>query len=384
MNFNFLMKQLKHQKLRTLLSILGIAISACSMMTILNLGEIGKFSFNNELDGMGFRGISVKSKELLDENCIETINNIYGVKDVTPIISEYGAVLYNDLNEQVYIWGIDENVESVITAKSIYGREISHEDVVQVNDVCVIDATLSNEIFGTDNSVGEKVQLTFGGVSGVYEIVGVCEADSGILKSVSGSLAPYFAYLPYSSMKTLENKSGFDWIAVNTSNYDVEKICDSIDTAFAQKQMSVNAENLSSQRKMLDNLLSILEIVLFVISIVSLVISGLSIMTVMMSSVNERTVEIGIKKAIGASKTNILAEFAVEALTISLLGGIIGCVVGTALSLVASFILLDKMLLKPQIVLISLACSVLIGLLFGCVPAIKASYLKPIDALNSD
>ena len=148
--------------------------------------------------------------------------------------------------------------------------------------------------------------------------------------------------------------------------------------------MSVTTENLSSQRKILDNLLSILELVLFVISIVSLIVSGLSIMTVMMSSVNERTVEIGIKKAIGASKMNILAEFAVEALTISLLGGIIGCVVGTALSLAVSFVLLQQVLLKPQIILISLVCSVLIGLSFGCVPAIKASYLKPIDALNSD
>lgn len=384
MNLKFLIKQLKHQRLRTLLSILGIAISACSMMTILNLGEIGKFSFNNELDGMGFRGISVKSKELLDENCIETINNIDGVKDATPIISEYGAVLYNELNEHVYIWGIDENVESVITAKSIYGREISHSDVVEINDVCVIDSTLSEEMFGKKNSVGEKVQLTFGGVGGVYEIVGVCEADSGILKSVSGSLAPYFVYIPYSSMKTLENKSGFDWIAVNTANDDIEKICNNIDDVFSQKQMLVTTENLSSQRKMLDNLLSILEIVLFVISIVSLVVSGLSIMTVMMSSVNERTVEIGIKKAIGASKTNILAEFAVEALTISLIGAIIGCVVGTALSFAVSFVLLEKVLLKPQIILISLACSALIGLSFGCVPAIKASYLKPIDALNSD
>ena len=168
----------------------------------------------------------------------------------------------------------------------------------------------------------------------------------------------------------------------NQTNTD--EVCSAISNAFKAEQMSVTVEDVSSQRAVLDNLLSIVTVILAAIGAVSLVVSGLSIMTVMLTSVGERTVEIGIKKAIGARSRAILSEFLLEALTISLFGGIIGSVLGMIISATVSYFVLGAISFNVKTFSLCVGISALIGTLFGSYPAYKASKLKPVDALNSD
>lgn len=382
--FKFSLKGFAHKKARTVLSVLGVAVSSASLMIISMLASVGTQSVNAELDSMGLRGISVESGEILDESALEIISKIDGVECATPVLGLYGSVGNSSESRSAYIWGIDEYAETVISAETVFGRAVEKSDIVAMSDVCLIDRKLSKELFGVENSVGESVVLNFGATSAEYEIVGICESDSGILKSVSGTLAPYFVYAPYTSVRLAQNSAGFGWIAVRANQTNTDEVCSAISNAFKAEQMSVTVEDVSSQRAVLDNLLSIVTVILAAIGAVSLVVSGLSIMTVMLTSVGERTVEIGIKKAIGARSRAILSEFLLEALTISLFGGIIGSVLGMIISATVSYFVLGAISFNVKTFLLCVGISALIGTLFGSYPAYKASKLKPVDALNSD
>lgn len=382
--FKFSLKGFAHKKARTVLSVLGVTVSSASLMIISVLASVGTQSVNLELDSMGLRGISVESSEILDESALEIISNIDGVECATPVLGLYGSADSSSKSASAYIWGIDEYAETVISSETIFGRAVEKPDIASADDVCVIDKKLSKELFGVENSVGKSVVLNFGVTSAEYEIIGICEADSGILKSVSGSLAPYFIYAPYTSVRIAQNRAGFGWIAVRADQTNTDEVCTAISNAFKAEQMSVTVEDVSAQRAMLDNLLSIVTVILTAIAAVSLVVSGLSIMTVMLTSVSERTVEIGIKKAIGARSRAILSEFLWEALTISLFGGIIGSALGAVVSATVSYFMLQTASIDIKTFALCIGVSALIGTLFGGYPAYKASKLKPVDALNSD
>lgn len=381
--FKMSLKGFRAKKLRTALSVLGIAVSAASVMMISSLGSIGGQAVNSELDSMGLRGISVSSDKLLGDDELEVAKSVFGVSAVTPVSGGYGAVAAENTvadPERAYVWGINENADAVISAKTVHGRAIGRADTQCRNNVCVIDKTLSKALFKTDNSIGQYINVSLDKGYLNCEIVGICEAESGVLKSVSGTLAPYFVYLPY----TCVAENGFDWIAVRSDSSDTETVCKNIETAFEIRQTDVTVENMSSQRETLSRMMSIVTLVLTLIAAVSLVVSGLSIMTVMLSSVSERTAEIGIKKAIGASTGFILLEFIFEALTISLVGGIIGSAFGAGISLAAGKLLLGSASVDFGAVVLCAVCSAAAGAIFGAYPAGIAARLKPVDALSRD
>lgn len=385
--FRFSVKGFRAKKLRTALSVLGVAVSAASVMIISSLGSTGAQAVNSELDSMGLRGISVSGEQLLGDDSLKLVSSVSGVSAATPVISGYGTVCAENSQRdgvRAYVWGINENADSVISAKIIYGRAVSRADTERQSEVCVLDRKLATELFSVENAVGKSVWLQLESGSALCEVVGICEADSGILKSVSGSLAPYFVYAPYTCVRTAQNLSGFDWMAVQSESKNTDAVCENIRAAFKSEQISVEVENISSQRETLSNMLSIVTLVLTAIAAVSLAVSGLSIMTVMLSSVNERTAEIGIKKAIGAGSKAIMLEFMAEALTISLFGGIIGSAFGAIVSAVAGALMLGAASVDIGSVLLCVLCSAAAGTVFGGYPALKAARLKPVDALCSD
>ena len=382
--FLFSLKGFLHKRMRTTLSIVGVAVSAACVMLITTLGTVGTTAVNRELDSMGLNGISVNCDEPLQREDAELISKIDGVEKVAPMVGMYSTASAKSNTARSYIWGIDGNADFIITAKPIYGRAVNADDIANCRDVCMIDRLLAKELFDTDYALGETVTLKFDNGTADCEVIGVCEADSGILKSVSGSFAPYFVYAPCTSLQVAQSTSGFSWIAVQSTDAETEKLCKSIEREFESINTTVTVENVSAQRESLSKMLSVVTLVLSAIAGVSLVVSGLSIMTVMLSSVSERTNEIGIKKALGASRGTIMLEFLVEALTICTLGGIIGSVVGAVIGAIGSYIFLGYIELSIKSILLCAVCSAIAGAIFGCYPAYKASSLKPVDALSSD
>ena len=219
-----------------------------------------------------------------------------------------------------------------------------------------------------------------------FEAVGVIKTGSGLLQNLIGDYIPNFLYVPYTTLQSVTGKNSFDQIAVRVEdNYDVDEAGQSIVSTLSNTTGISDgflANNLVKQKDGLKSILNTVTVVLSAVGAISLLVASLSIMTVMMVSVNERTREIGIKKSIGARRSTILCEFLLEAIFISLIGCLIGVVVGIGISFFGASYVNISLQLRKDIILLAVGFSLLSGIIFGVYPAAKASRLKPVDALR--
>jgi putative ABC transport system permease protein len=252
----------------------------------------------------------------------------------------------------------------------------------------VVDQNVARAYYKRDNIVGKTVSIQFASGNRELEIVGVVSSGGNLLQGLIGEVVPCFVYMPYTTLQDYSGKDSFDQIAI--------KIKPGVDGDIAGEQIQnvlvdytgvtggFKAENMASQKEKLDSVLNIITVALSAIAAVSLIVAGLSIMTVMLVSVGERTREIGIKKSIGASRRSILTEFMVEAFAISVIGSLIGTAVGVLLIVIGCLPFGIPIRINGQIVLVCIAFSILVGVVFGVYPASVASKLKPVDALRCE
>ncbi len=201
-----------------------------------------------------------------------------------------------------------------------------------------------------------------------------------------GNYIPNFIYVPFTTLQRISGKSTFDQIILKLDNtIEPETIVSNITSTLENYngvKDSIKAQNLVKQKEQLNNMLSIITLILSSIASISLIVSGLSIMTVMLFSVKERTREIGIKKSIGASKFIILFEFMIEALMISLIGTFIGILSGILISYIGCYMISYPFNIDINLIIFCGIFAISIGLIFGSYPAFKAAKLKPVDALR--
>jgi len=386
------LRNLFRKGLRTSLTILGISIGVASVVIIGTIGRAGTGAVNGELDSLGISGISVSSNVNctvpLSKDDLEIIRKLPNVENAMPITTDTSLASAKGETISALLWGIDSGAKQVISIEIKYGRSITASDVNSNANVCLVDENVAKNLYQRENVVGKTISLLVGGVFDEYEIIGVTKQGSGILQSLMGDFIPCFVYIPYTTKQNIEGTTSITQIAVKLSDSkDVNSVSKNISEALDRNKgvkNSVKTDNLVKQRDRLGNLLNIIAIVLSAIGAISLLVAGLGVMTVMLVSVNERTREIGIKKAIGAKAKNILAEFLFEALTISFIGSIIGIIIGVGVSFIATAVF--NIEAPPSIIqiLYSVLVAVLTGVIFGVYPAIKASKLKPVDALRQE
>ena len=268
----------------------------------------------------------------------------------------------------------------------IYGRTISNADVRANSNVCMVDETFARNAYSRENIVGKKISILCGGTVEEFEVVGVVKTGSGLLQNLIGDYIPNFVYMPYTTMQAATGKRSFDQIAVRTvdgCDTDVagEDILQALHRATGLSE-GFAANNLVKQKDGLTNLLNIVTLVLSAVGAISLLVASLSIMTVMLVSVNERTREIGIKKSIGARRGDIMFEFLMEAMVLSLIGCIAGLLVGSIVSFAGAGYFHISLSFRWDIAIVACAFSVLTGMIFGVYPAAKASNMRPVDALR--
>ena len=253
--------------------------------------------------------------------------------------------------------------------------------------VCMLDETVAREAYQRANVTGKTIVLQIGGVEQEFEIIGVTATGSSLLQNVT-EFIPGMVYIPYTTMQNLTGRETFDQIAVRVRDgSDVEHAQTSIVSALERSgglEGLYRTDNLAVQKERLSGLMDIVTLVLTAISGISLLVSGLSIMTIMLVSVNERTREIGIKKAIGASSGRILWEFLAEAVIISLLGSLAGILLGGGLCWLGMTLVGVRMTLSLTGLLGLIGFSVALGALFGVYPAVKAAKMRPVEALRRD
>lgn len=387
-------KSLSRKRLRTLLTISSITVGVTMVVIVTMISSAGKKAVSSELENLGLTGLSISTDTVsktgnygITRDGLKLIRTTKNVISAMPLMIAYDTSLLRATQDSTLICGIDSGANQAISLTLKYGRMISKTDVASENFVCVVDKTLAKAAYGRENITGKTIILQLKGSTEEFRIIGVAETGSTLIQSL-GSFIPSMVYIPYSTMQMLTGRDTFDQVAVRVSGKanvsETEKtILDKLQKLSGLTNY-YKADNLTQQRERLGNLMNIVTIILTVISGISLVVSGLGIMTIMLVSVNERMREIGVKKAIGATRQRILLEFLTEAVIIALLGSLSGILIGSILSLIGTAIFGLQVPIRFIDFTYLIGFSVLVGAVFGVYPAIKASRLKPVDALRME
>lgn len=380
-------RQFMRRKLRSLLTVAGIGVGTLLITLVSFLGDTGKAMMEDELRNMGLEGVSVSAtvKESLGEPALTAIRGMHRVTDAMPLSVVVASGNVGKFEGEIAACGIDCGADQVISLRPLYGRMLSKGDIAGGNAVCVVDESLALNAYGRKNVVGKTITVYAGDQNEVFRIVGVSKAGSSILQNVSGYI-PGMVYIPYTAFEQLTGNGYFDQIAVRfEAGTDTEEAAKQL-TKILSRQDTANAEftvqDLATQRERLNGLMDIVSVVLQIISAVSLLVAGISIMTIMLSSVHERTREIGIKKAIGATGGRIMLEFLSEAVMLTFCGSVAGVLLSVTACLMGGMVLGIPVQISVPTVLVVLLFSLILGAVFGVYPAKKAAALPPTEALR--
>lgn len=383
------LRDLFRSRLRAFLTLGGIAVGVLSVVVISSVGLIGKTVINDKLQGMGMDSIIITEKNnRLWEEELTTIKALPAVKNAMPLMNVYTTAALIGTESKCMVWGVNEDAGDVIDLIPLHGRLIDRGDVLSRANVCVIDEQLALSSYGRSNIIGKDITVMIDGAECELEIVGVVQNGVNILQSTLSGIIPSFVYMPYTALREIKSQDYFNEIAVKLSDRENSgSINNEIKRALSFREelpLNLTVENLLKQKDQLSGIMDAVTVVLSLIAGISLIVSGLSVMTVMMMTVKERTREIGIKKSIGAKNSDILTEFLIESVIITLLGGIIGAAIGASAVSLGCVMLGSAVTIDWSMIGISISFSAVTGLIFGAYPAYKAASMLPVEALRSE
>lgn len=382
------LKSISGNKMRSFLTMLGVIIGIASVITLVSVVQGFSDDMVSSFNSMGTNNITVmlsgrggnmniKPEEMLtlaDDNP-ELFSN------VTPTVTISGAtVKYGSTNVSSSVYGGNEEYAEIKDYAVSNGRFISYIDTTNRNYVCVIGTYIANELFGTSDPIGKILKIN----GSAYTIIGLLEEEGDSTETSTDNMV----IIPYSTAARLARNgriSSYTYVAKDSTVIEpAKKVLEDYLYDIFEDEDAYNVSNLSELVESIEELTGTLAMVLAGIAAISLLVGGIGIMNIMLVSVTERTREIGIRKAIGGKRRDILSQFVIEAIITSGLGGVIGIIVGALLSQVLSGILGVSGAVSASAVILSFSVSVLIGVFFGYFPAAKASKLNPIDALRHD
>ena len=380
-------------KMRSFLTILGIVIGVTAIISLITIVQGVIDETNSQFMGMGTGKMTIQAfgttlKQGLSDSDIKSLSEIENVSGVSPNLSLVSSVV-KDVNvvEDVTVEGKNEvyfqTTEDVVSR----GRVFNILDMNSKNKVSLIDSEISKSLFFGKDPLGQII--TINGTS--YTIVGILnnESSNDIMSMLNTGSSPNGkVMIPYTtamSMAGVGSISSLEVIVENTDYMDevIEQVELVLNQAFNFKDDSFNIINLDSLLDTLETMQGMMTAMLTGIAAISLLVGGIGIMNMMLVSVTERTSEIGLRKALGAEPGSIQMQFLIESIFLSLLGGLIGLILGVAISYVASTVIGMPFKLNTNAVVLGVGFSAAIGIIFGWAPARKASLLNPIDALRS-
>lgn len=386
-------QNLSRKRARTFLTIFGIAIGVGSVIIIGNISQCGTTALSTELDSLGLGGLTISSSAnasniVINQNDLGIVKKTDQVEQAAPIIVQRTEASTRTIHTNALVWGIDTKASEIISINLLYGRLFNNADITSGANVCLVDEAFSKSAYKRSNIVGKNISILCGSTQETFKVIGIIKTGSGLLQNIIGDYIPTFIYVPYTTVQTAVGRDDFDQIAVKIKKgANVDNIGKSIVDNLNRNNGTVDAfvsNNLAKQKDTLTNMLDIITLILSAVGAISLLVASLSIMTVMLVSVNERTREIGIKKAIGAKRSSIMLEFMFEAILISLIGCLFGIIAGYLVSYAGAAYFRMKLSVRIDIMLLAVGFSVFSGTVFGVYPAYKASKLKPVDALRQE
>jgi putative ABC transport system permease protein len=400
MNFSDLLKEafrsLLSNKLRSGLTILGIIIGITAIIAMLSIGEGAKRQLAQSIENLGSNQLNVLpgfiqpgrgivsagrgTAQSLKMRDVDVIKKIEGVKAVSPEISRrFQVVSSSGKNTNVLVIGVTPEYLLVRNSKVEKGYFFKENDL---NRFAVLGPTVAEDLFGEEDPIGKTIRIN----KVNFKVIGVLEPKG----SVGFINADEVVLIPLLVMqKILVGSEYLSLIAVQAESSElVDKVKDDITNALL-KEHKVSPENqdfsvIAAQQFLntFNSLINTMTIFLASIATISLIVGGIGIMNMMLTSVTERTKEIGLRKAIGAKKKEILMQFLIESVILTLIGGIFGIILGSLISIGVSKFANITSEVSLYSIFLSLTFSSLVGIIFGYWPAKKAAELDPIVALR--
>ena len=376
-------------RVRSFLTVLGILIGVAAVIALITTvnGFSGSLSSSFSAMGAGTLTVSVTGSDLksgLSRQDLEALSALDIVDGVTPNVS---------LNARVSRGGSYESGISVSGRNAYYfrqnpaivkrGRAINHTDEDNTTAVCLISADMVETFFYGEDPIGESLYIA--GIP--FAVVGLLDGEGGtaIADMLSGSpdiLIPYTTALKLNSANAVTSFTVY--LASGVDSSDATDVLEGeLDAMFSFEEDCYSIMNMSSIEDTMEQMLGMVSALLAGIASIALVVGGIGIMNMMLTTVTERTAEIGLKKALGAIPWQIQAQFLIESFLLSVIGGALGILLGLALSLVLSRVMGTGFVISTGAIALGAGFSAAVGIVFGWAPARKASRLNPIDALRA-
>ncbi len=400
-------------KLRGFLTMLGVIIGVGAVITLMSLGRGAQAQITEQVQSLGTNLIFITPGAPRQQGNVRAgagNAQTLSIDDAAAIMSELGGtlvtgvapernvpgaqIIYSGQNVQTRITGVTPEYETIRNFHVASGDFISQNNLDSRSRVIVLGAGVADTLFGENDPIGQTVRVSVFGRTGTnMQVIGVMEAKGGSIQNLDDQ-----AFVPLTTVatrlqpaRTANAAEMVSTITVQAASEDVvdEAIQQIGDLLRRRHRVAQDDFVVSSQRDFLaaiGQITGMFTAFLGAIAGISLLVGGIGIMNIMLVSVTERTREIGIRKAVGAKRRDILSQFLVEAIVVSVSGGMIGILVGTGISRIISQLSINGQTIPSVVaadaVILSFTVAAAVGLFFGIYPAMRASRLNPIDALR--
>ncbi|MCM3571224.1 ABC transporter permease [Neobacillus mesonae] len=390
-NLNMAFSSLKAHKMRSILTMLGIVIGVGAVIIVVAIGQGGESMLKTQITGPGntIEMFYQPSDEEIRANPnifleapfkqedIRALEKIPEVKKVVASSTKMSTARAENNSKDVSSTGINQAFLQLNELKVVNGRNFSSADFLGGRRTGIISSKLQEELFSGQNPVGKIIMVA----NQPIEIIGVLEKPSGLL-----SFGSMEVYLPFQTWKIIYGSSDYTQVTLQAESPEqlqtAGKKAAKLLNQMHNTEKSYQVINMEEIAQGIGQVTKIMTLIIGSIAGISLFVGGIGVMNIMLVSVTERTREIGIRMALGATRGQVLTQFLIESMTLTLIGGILGIILGWGISGIVSFFAGWPSLISWQVVLGGVLFSMIIGIVFGILPANKASKLDPIESLR--
>ncbi|MBQ6707822.1 MAG: ABC transporter permease [Clostridia bacterium] len=391
--------------MRSALTMLGIIIGVCSVIAIVTVGNGGRDYIVDMIKEMGSSNVGINLKtgataqDRITEEDVRKIKSIDGAKFVSPISFNFGTAETDYGTVLSMVLAGNEDFQHVMNTVTTKGRFFTQDEYQSAQHVCVLSNIGATQVFGTNDVVGEYVNLTIEGQSVYLKVVGVATIEMTTQENMSSMMdssqmaqseASMLIMIPSTLLNEMMGVNGYDMLYMMAKDESqLDTLGNAARNILYSRHGNFNRDvyevsNVATYIDLLDAVINILTTFIAGVSAISLIVGGIGVMNIMLVSVTERTREIGIRKALGAKTGTIMVQFLTESVILCVFGGLIGFILGVGGAVIVAAYMGIPITIKLSTIAIAIGFSSAIGIFFGIYPARKAAKMLPIEALRRD